>query len=465
MNSLQFFIENKNDYDYPDLRNILYKKYIKSVEENMINKDKSMDVYRIILSNTNNFPKEHMNVECNGLILEHNKVENEYKVLNVPLFSSITMYDILNKNIQNYTDVSIDDINDGNDYKVYRLYDGTIINLYYYNDKWCLSTGKGYEVNDLLFADSTYQKVFESLTSTYYPEFSYDKLDKSRCYSICMKYHKYHAFIVPYSEEKLDSIRLIQSVDLTLLNNKNELSISMNDPIGFDFQEEITVSNSEIFHNDNYLCELFSYSKNEYNIYKNKIKTDQLIGYNPIFGYVIRNNNLSKCGLYSNIIIESSLYVNIKNILYKNHELTECELRQNHDIVLLNIIKTFLGYRYKDSLYKLFPVYHMVYKTLHESIYDQIPSFIIGNLDNLNLLNSSSKKKIKYNTRFIHVSNKSLFIDLAIKMFLTIKKNSIVLSNDRQSKSIVIDFIHDKRFLVDYYTYIETIFNPQSSIL
>lgn len=462
MNSLQFFDENKNEFDYPELRKILYKKYIKSVEENVIKKDSEFDKYRIILSNTNNNPKEHMNIECNGLILEHNKVNNTYSVLNVPLFTSITMYDILKNNIRNYTDVSIDDINDDDGYKVYRLYDGTIINLYYYNDKWCMSTSKGYEVNDLLFADSTYQNVFETLVALYYPEFSYDKLDKNRCYSICMKYHKYHAFMVPYSSEKIDCLRYIQSVDLKLLNEKKELNISMDDEIGLDFQEEIHMSDSEVFLEDNYLGSLFTHSKNEYNIYKNKMKTGQLVGYTPIYGYVIRNNNINKCGLYSSILIESSLYVNIKNILYKNHETISCDLIQNHNSVLYNIIKAFLGYRHKDSLYKMFPSYHIVYRTLHELIYDQIPSFIIGNLDNLNLLNSSSKKKIKYNTRFIHVANKSLFTDLAIKMFLTIKKNNLVLSNDRQSKSIVIDFIHDKRFLDDYYLYIETTLNPKT---
>ena len=85
MNSLNLFLEKKDELNYADIRKVLYKLYIKSVEENNQKQDENMDKYRIILTNTNNNPKTSMNIECNGLILEHDSINNTYKVLNVPI--------------------------------------------------------------------------------------------------------------------------------------------------------------------------------------------------------------------------------------------------------------------------------------------------------------------------------------------------------------------------------------------
>ena len=451
MNSLNLFLEKKDELNYADIRKVLYKLYIKSVEENNQKQDENMDKYRIILTNTNNNPKTSMNIECNGLILEHDSINNTYKVLNVPIHNSIILYNYLNKKVKNFTEYTIDDIGDDDDCKVYKLYDGTIINLYYYNDSWVFSTSKGYEVNNLYFAQSTYQSVFDYIVQTHYPNFSYDNLDKNKCYSICMKYHKYHVFNIGYYPNKYDSLHLIQSVDLNELNANHKLVLNYEDNIGLDLQEEIGTHNSEIMMDNNYVNTLYVNSKNEYNYYKKAVINNEISLYEPIYGYIIRNNNINKCGIFSSIMIESSLYVNIKNILYKNNRLEHSI--ENVDMVVYNLIKSFLGYRYKDALYKMFPNYYTLFKTLHELIYDQIPSFIIGNLDNMNLINSSPKKKIKYNSRFIHVINKDMFIDLSINVYSQIKKNNIVLANDNHSKSIIIDFIHDNRFLDNYYNY------------
>ena len=48
MNSLNLFLEKKDELNYADIRKVLYKLYIKSVEENNQKQDENMDKYRII---------------------------------------------------------------------------------------------------------------------------------------------------------------------------------------------------------------------------------------------------------------------------------------------------------------------------------------------------------------------------------------------------------------------------------
>jgi hypothetical protein len=178
------FLSNKNEKDIPNIRKYLYKNYIKTVIENTNNVDEN----RMILIG-NRFKSDFNNpisFECNGAIVSYNRKENKWKTLVVPteLFNSQKICkEELNNHIKNM------------DYTLYKVYDGTIVNIYYFNEGWRISTNKAYDATNLIFTENkTYNDILEELF-TYYKDFNINRLDINKCYTICFKYEKFHTFI------------------------------------------------------------------------------------------------------------------------------------------------------------------------------------------------------------------------------------------------------------------------------
>jgi len=180
------YLVNKNENDIPNIRKYLYKNYIKTVIENTNNKD--VEEFRMILIG-NRFKSDFNNpisFECNGAIVSYNKNEKKWKTLVIPteLFNSQKICkEELNNNIKNMN------------YTLYKVYDGTVVNLYFYNGGWRISTNKAYDATNLIFIENkTYQNILEELFS-YYKDFDINNLNINKCYTICFKYDKFHTFI------------------------------------------------------------------------------------------------------------------------------------------------------------------------------------------------------------------------------------------------------------------------------
>ena len=77
----------------------------------------------------------NMQRECNGLVIDSNTL----LPLAIPIPNFIS--NINTKLINSYINLNL--------YTVYPIRDGTIINLYYYDDKWCISSSRGYDVTNL----------------------------------------------------------------------------------------------------------------------------------------------------------------------------------------------------------------------------------------------------------------------------------------------------------------------------
>ena len=220
MNTYKYLLEKSNkDINY--IRTYVYKNYIKTVVENSEdNSNRVMFIANRFKSDFNN----PMSFECNGLIADYNKVNNSWKLLVIPteLFNS---QKLIKSEIINYYNQ--------NNYKLCKVYDGTIINLYYYKDCWRISTNKAYDANNLIYTDNkTYLDVFNELLNNY-PNFHISKLDTNKCYTLCLKYHKYHPFIENQNENP-NKIILIQSVDMNEFNNNKKLKINENVDLGFE---------------------------------------------------------------------------------------------------------------------------------------------------------------------------------------------------------------------------------------
>lgn len=109
------------------------------------------------------------------------------------------------------------------DYMVFPCRDGTTATLYYDNGAWRVSTYNGIDVSDHTWlGKSTYIEAIRELCAAH-AAFDWDKLQKTRAYTILFHHPDFH----PFSAEK-PNIELVQSVDLTNLGK----GISLTDNIG-----------------------------------------------------------------------------------------------------------------------------------------------------------------------------------------------------------------------------------------
>lgn len=299
MNTYKYLLEKSNkDINY--IRSYVYKNYIKTVVENSEdNSNRVMFIANRFKSDFNN----PMSFECNGLIADYNKVNNSWKLLVIPteLFNS---QKLIKSEIINYYNQ--------NNYKLCKVYDGTIINLYYYKDCWRISTNKAYDANNLIYTDNkTYLDVFNELLNNY-PNFHISKLDTNKCYTLCLKYHKYHPFIENQNENP-NKIIFIQSVDMNEFNNNKKLKINESEDLGFEMTEKYDINNYKNLQN------LYLMLNNEINRFK---KESKLENYKPVFGFILRSKNFAVTKNYSNILLESNLLSKIRNFIY-NHNFTK----------------------------------------------------------------------------------------------------------------------------------------------
>jgi len=198
------------------------------------------------------------------------------------------------------------------DYEIYEAADGTIVTLYYYNQKWCLATSRGYDVSNLLWqGNMTYMQIIEDIlrSNQAYHDFSFDRLDKSRCYTIGFKHPEFHPFQeYIYSKQTQKPVRMaikriwfIQSVNLDRLNDGQGYEINTNDTsLGLYVQKRARVKNvAEMLELADSAMELFNKSK-------------------ILFGFVLRSRNPKVTRSQSNVLIESKLMKTIRQLWYNN---------------------------------------------------------------------------------------------------------------------------------------------------
>jgi hypothetical protein len=176
------------------------------------------------------------------------------------------------------------------DVKVTNANDGTTVTLYYFNGKWVISTYRGYQVNDFVWAaKKTYQEVVDEVLSNY--PFKYENLNKKHSYSFGFNHHCFH----PFQSEKKEMVAwFIQSVDLDKFNSGDQNYISYDNDIGLPLQKTQTFST---------LRAVFDSAKNAYAEYEK----DKVVNY----GYLV------KVGARQ-FLIESSLLKHIRHIFYSN---------------------------------------------------------------------------------------------------------------------------------------------------
>lgn len=282
--------------------------------------------------------------------------------------------------------------------------DGTTVTLYYLDKKWVISTHRGFEVNSYKWIkQKTYQEAVDEVLKTY-PNFSYDKLDKNKCYTIGFNHSEFHPFRESDVETDSPIFRawFIQSVDLVKFNSSDSSYISYDEDIGLPIQKIIKFDNIKtMFQKAN-------------NAYSNYLKTGKIN-----YGYLVRVG-------FRQYLVESTLLRNIRRIFYSNRF---NKLSSSFNKTRYITVNAFLDAKKHAEFKQLFPHYAKQFMVLERHI-DTLVKNIIGMVESDGNVEPSTIPEVVAGELYDKITSE-----------ITLKnKKKITVTN------IVYEYIYDTRF-------------------
>ncbi|MEM3062541.1 MAG: hypothetical protein QW303_03205 [Nitrososphaerota archaeon] len=214
-------------------------------------------------------------------------------------------------------------------YKVYPIYDGTVINLYY-SEKWCLGTKNSIDSSKNIWRDCSFENALKDVLESY--SFKWENLDTSLTYTIIIKHPAFHPFkqpsIWPGNEKWIKYALLICAT--------NKEGIHSWPDIGIPIISEIKVNKEDLLELNKCTQKYF-----EKNI--------------EILGYTFRDWNKE----LPDIMLTSDLMRDIRDLVYQiKEEENEEKFRDINYVALYNFLS--IG---KTGLFiKLFPQFFSLYK-------------------------------------------------------------------------------------------------------
>lgn len=396
MNKPYFLIESiinsyKNNID--ELKLVLYKNNIHSKEE---------DDLLLFYNKFDTTIKNELCKECRSIILNKN---------NMQIIAYINDISIINSN----------NIFINNNSIISECYEGTLLSVYYHNNKWYISTRKCIDSKKSIHDNKSYYDLFEDviIESGYLDIKSFtDKLDIDKTYYFILIHHlnkniidyKYR-FGENYKYLCLTSIKdsLLNELDLNNINlnfiNKN---IFIDIIYNYDSFEKIINDNYKTNYNlkinkEGIIIKSWNYNYNKYDIYKLQYKNYQYhiaIEYNNnLYNgllYLYQNNELSKYIKYNPIfsLINSFNILEVINNLFKvlTSELLVIFKKIKNDKTIIKL----LPYEYKNILYDLNNIYYYKSSTQLDNSYtnltlNNIYSYL-KNITTINLINLLKKR-------------------------------------------------------------------------
>lgn len=261
---------------------------------------------RIILSLTKNNPvfQKTLTQLCNGLILYVANNQLTTKVIPLKEFNH-------KANLETITD-------NYDKYELYEIKDGTIVNLYYHNN-WCIGTRNSYDVSQLVWRGRKYIDVFNEVLANM--KLTWDAFDKAYTYTIGFNHKDFHPFATTY---------------------RNTLWVVKTDDGGCVLPKQLPIT---------------KISMRDVMIHKKTAMTDYERDKIVNLGYILRSGDLN----YSDVLLESSLYANIKHTIYqipfiKYKPLRLIFLKYFSDMNFV-MLSCYLDNNRKHNLLTLFPQY------------------------------------------------------------------------------------------------------------
>jgi hypothetical protein len=347
--------------DIKDIVNDFYKKKITVSYDSIITSEDNQS-RRVIFTcskTLRNYTFDNIALECNGLLLEASS--EGWRPLVVPILSPKT-----NVNTRKINEWLAEGL-----FEVYAMEDGTVVNLYYYNNEWTLSTARGIDMKDVKFNNLTYKQLLdESLSQVVEVDAFYNELDKSYCYTLGFKHPDMH----PFKEGNPDAIYKvwsIQQVSLLNYNDKVNKFVPERNPI----MDNLPTQKKFNFK-----------TRNMHNLYKklSLAMTDFIDERRPNYGYILVSSQPDITMEFSVLMLESSLMKSIRNLWYNG---SYTKFSKAHDYERNNLI--FLNSYLDDTRYEiflsLFPNFAEEFKRLEAAEHTMINDIyaLIKETDNL----------------------------------------------------------------------------------
>ena len=344
--SLLKYISELKDKSLSEIRTDVHKKGILS----SYNDDGRMIFYTSKNSRFLKFAdntQQNMWLECNGLVLD---VKN-MKPLVIPPPSYVS-------NIDSY---QVNDFIKEDLYDIYHIEDGTIISLYYWGGKWNISTARGYNMSDVKWGKLTYEEVLKDVLELYRIQLYkfYESLDKNRCYTFGFKHESMHPF-KGGATDPINKMWFVQSVELSTgsISNKLDPKIGIPNQKKYTFPADKQKNTKTLFHT---VCRCL-----EYYLQSGVVN----------YGFILRSKDPDKTGLYTHIILESSLLQKIRQ-LYYNINLSTRARELNYDREIYTVIYSYLNPNIGMLFINLFPQYTHMYQKLN-GITNYLVNSILG---------------------------------------------------------------------------------------
>jgi hypothetical protein len=381
-------------------------------------------------------------------------------------------------------------------YTIQEIKDGTIINLYYYDGAWCMSSCNGFDIGDFKWmGDKTYNVIFKEIASLL--KFQLENLHKFCSYSVGFRHSDHHPFgpaapsmwfikccntndfnqhvslytketsIVPIIDQynmpfeqsnatELETQKVYSTTDVRDMYNKTNKPIEKDDVSNEELFNMMNTINSQAL--SNYLGEL---TPNSIKQSKPAESIEKVQTISPFFGFILRDSNIGNP--HSNVILESELFKRIRQFIYnlpKNNKLFELKSRginlNNSNRLEYAILKCYLDYKNRVLFQRLFPQFHERY-TQYDVLINKIIERIIKCFKNNKTKNTVSQQATSTTPQQLL---SSINIDkLSLAFYEYINKNEKIDTHNIDAKSIINDYICSSKFIDIYFS---VLYSPQT---
>lgn len=432
MNTIQYINEQKFNgiTDIKQLRSKFYNKKITVSYEPLKDNqnDESEEKYRRVIFSCSKTIKSLRNLtdlqlDCNGLILGTDG--NKWEILVLPILTP--KINVNTTKVNKFLKKKL--------YDIYKVQDGTVINLYHFNEEWVISTSRGFNMNTQKFNNLSFTEILEDVLSSLsmnYQNFL-NSLNKNYCYTFIVKHPDMHPFSEGVDEEiyKLIAVQSVQVKDETA---ENYLKINYNPSIEVELDDSsedekvaLIPTQEKIDFRVNKIHELFVNKENTYkNFIDNKIVN---------FGYLMVSKEYSITTDHSQIILESDLMRYIRNLWYNGHDNKFIKQRgyKRNRLILLN---SYLDDNRTEIFLNLFPQYANTFESLDNQMIQ-----LAEKIKNQLIINKEIEIEETLDAKVINYFYKEI-------------SNNINYFENDEMESVIKQYIRTPKFIDLYYAYL-----------
>lgn len=238
-------------------------------------------------------------------------------------------------------------------YRIVEIQDGTTFNMFYWRNAWRKSTRNAFDLTGVEWRGIQYLQAIQECFAEY-PLFDAEKLDKDCVYTFGYRHPKQHPF---NSESDPESGGLGKDKRMWLVNVYNRATMTVVETeVGIPRQTVLSIkdilpdADQNVYNRLNIKCEgaLGQYLHS-------KIKV-------PFFGYILRSTD-PRAALVSDILLESSLFTEIKKCIYdlgsRGSLNKEAQYKSKADFSNFNhvVVNSWLDFSKREMFFALFPQY------------------------------------------------------------------------------------------------------------